>query len=71
MSKGSMSQSELYHQAANELGIALGMVQLARQKPEDEKKTESYLARAESALVRLKETLKSIQESETDSSKEG
>ncbi len=57
--------NELHHQIANELGIAIGMVQLAMRKLESGGESHDpglrhYLVRADVALGRLKPLLEDL-----------
>lgn len=58
-----MNKQERAHQVANELGIVMGMIQLALRKMEsidsnqDSGSLRSYLERAQGALLRLKDLM--------------
>ncbi len=68
------NRSELYHQIANEVGIALGMVQLANQKvsqftdlsDENRALLQNYLSKAALALGRLKSSTNALREMDSN-----
>ena len=64
-------KNEIYHQIANDLGIAIGMVQLARKKAglpggETPQGVVHYLERADEALGRLKIVMQSLRDLDPD-----
>jgi hypothetical protein len=69
------NRSELYHQIANEMGIALGMIQLANQKvtqftdgsEEGRAQLQNYLNKASLALGRLKNSTNALREMDSNS----
>jgi site-specific recombinase len=69
-----MNKSDAHHQIANELGIAIGMVQLAKRKLEDGEASAApaiphYLERADAALGRLKLLLEELKQQDASASR--
>jgi hypothetical protein len=65
-----MNKSDTHHQIANELGIAVGMVQLARRKLDESDGNTAqafrhYLERADAALGRLKGLLEELKQQDS------
>jgi hypothetical protein len=69
-----MNKSDAHHQIANELGIAIGMVQLAKRKLEEGEASAApvfrhYLERADAALGRLKLLLEELKQQDSSASR--
>ena len=72
-----MSDRDLHHQLANEVGVALGMIQLAGQRLSLTQEMDAalklslknYLDKAESALSKMKDTIKAMREEARDPSR--